>query len=206
MIKSSVSPIVSERSSHHLTSNSKTHNKLTNSVNFHPIKLSRENSNINNIVSHDKGLYSEREKDEMEFLIQTNRMLNKSDLDLKKQIKILEEELEANKDAKLKVLEINNQLENFKNSLINMQEINSILQEENQIQKKSNNEYLTEIKKLKHELETMIKNNQNTLKMNIQYKQNLEEIEIFNQKKGIECNELNNDLSILLSLPNRYER
>ena len=140
--------------------------------------LNVSTSTINNFKTIE---YLEREfdflKDEYEGTLVTNRILNKSNLDLKSQIRLLECELNNKENDKLKISEQSKIIEELRDSNANLQKLHQESNDMIQSLKQLNNELNHENLDIKTSFEdfknayNQIENDKEDLKKNIENSQ-----------------------------------
>ena len=147
-------------------------------------------------------------KEDYDNVYLTNKILNKSNIELKNQIKVLENEKEGTKELKNKLMEMSKMMDNMKSTLSNyenkMQESNDVMDNLQKI----NSDISSENKKLKNEVEGLNGNFEFIDKTNNELKEQLDNLEGLNNKsdndKHLLSTHLNEKDKIISELNEKY--
>jgi chromosome segregation ATPase len=137
-------------------------------------------------------LFSTQEKDyqivkeEIENLSITNKILNKSNLELKQHIRSIEEERENEKEIRYKLIQANKVIEELKNNIITLQRANQEMNERLENLKKNSSDLVSENKKSFSEIENLNKNFELLDKNNFELKNQIESLEEINKRQETE--------------------
>jgi len=134
-------------------------------------------------------------KEENDNLILTNKILNKSNIDLKNQIKIVEEELELGKENHLKMNDLQKVIQNQKDDQEKLQIYIEELITNIQSLKNSNLNLSSENRKLKAEIEMLNMNFENVDRTNYDLKLHLDGFDEINKMQENERKILSNHIN-----------